>query len=67
MKNEQWKMIDGKCPGLLPSVPEFEVNAHHRDTKNTEVAQSSRAATDTAKGFDTIIGSLLHSRGVKYL
>ena len=44
-----------------------------RDTETTKVAQSkevaqrSRAATDTAKGFDTIIGSLLHSGGVKYL
>jgi len=46
---------------------DLERSANHRDAKNTEKAQRSKAATNTAKGFDLIIGSILHPGGVKYL
>jgi len=42
-------------------------NHHHRATKNTDETQRGKATTDTAKRFNTIIGSVPHSGGVKYL
>ena len=46
----------------MESVIEFQ-----EGSDDAKVAQRGKAPTDTAKGFNTIIGSVPHSGGVKYL